>query len=72
MKCYRIGNVFIQDSTKNISLVSLIGNFIFAFWDKIDGKQTLVLDTHGLIKKTGKTPLSELDKAERIRQQYFD
>ena len=45
---------------------------IFAFWDKIDGKQTLVLATHGLIKKTGKTPISELDKAERIRQQYFD
>lgn len=45
---------------------------LFAFWDKIDGKQTLVLATHGLIKKTGKTPLSELDKAERIRQQYFD
>lgn len=45
---------------------------LFAFWDKIDGKQTLVLATHGLIKKTGKTPLSELDKAEKIRQQYFD
>lgn len=45
---------------------------IFAFWDKIEGKQTLVLATHGLIKKTGKTPVSELDKAERIRQQYFD
>jgi len=45
---------------------------IFAFWDKIDGKQTLVLATHGLIKKTGKTPLVDLEKAERIRQQYFD
>lgn len=45
---------------------------LFSFWDKIDGKQTLVVATHGLIKKTGKTPLSELDKAERIRQQYFD
>ena len=45
---------------------------LFAFWDKSDGKQILVLATHGLIKKTGKTPLSELDKAERIRQHYFD
>lgn len=45
---------------------------LFAFWDKTDGKQTLVLATHGLIKKTGKTPLAELDKAEKIRQQYFD
>jgi phage-related protein len=45
---------------------------IFAFWDKIDGKQTLVLATHGLKKKTGKTPSSDLDKAERIRKKYFE
>ena len=44
---------------------------LFAFWDKIDGKQTLVLATHGLIKKTGKTPISELEKAERIRELYL-
>ena len=45
---------------------------LFAFWDKIDGKQTLVLATHGLIKKTGSTPASDLEKAERIRKQYFE
>ena len=45
---------------------------IFAFWDKSQGQQTLVLSTHGLIKKTGKTPTTELDKAERIRKQYFE
>ena len=45
---------------------------IFAFWDKTQGQNTLVLSTHGLIKKTGKTPTSELDKAERIRKQYFE
>lgn len=45
---------------------------LFAFWDKIDGKQALVIATHGMVKKTGKTPIAELDKAERIRQQYFD
>lgn len=44
---------------------------IFAFWDKVDGKDTLVLATHGLIKKTGKTPKADLEKAERIRQQYL-
>lgn len=43
---------------------------LFAFWDKHDGKQTVVLATHGLIKKTGKTPIAELEKAERIKQQY--
>jgi phage-related protein len=44
---------------------------LFAFWDKIEGKHTLVLATHGLIKKTGKTPLPELERAEQIRKQYF-
>lgn len=45
---------------------------LFAFWDKIGGKDTLVLATHGLIKKTGKTPQADLDKAERIRQKYLE
>lgn len=45
---------------------------IFAFWDKSYGQQTLVLSTHGLIKKTGRTPANDLEKAERIRQQYFE
>lgn len=45
---------------------------LFAFWDKKGNEETLVLATHGLIKKTGKTPQGDLDKAERIRQQYFE
>jgi phage-related protein len=45
---------------------------LFAFWDKTAGKQTLVLTTHGLIKKTGKTPQADLYKAQRIRQQYLE
>ena len=44
---------------------------IFAFWDKSPGQQTLVFSTHGLIKKTGKTPTINLEKAQRIRIQYF-
>jgi phage-related protein len=45
---------------------------LFAFWDRIDGKQTIVLATHGLIKKTAKTPVTEIERAERNRQQYFN
>ena len=45
---------------------------LFAFWDKRTGQNVIVLATHGLIKKTGKTPQADLDKAERIRQQYFE
>lgn len=44
---------------------------IFAFLDKEDKKQTLVLTTHGIIKKTDKTPEKEIEKAEQIRLKYF-
>jgi phage-related protein len=45
---------------------------IFSFWDKEDKQQTLVLTTHGIIKKTGKTPEKEIEKAEQIRLKYFE
>jgi phage-related protein len=44
---------------------------LFAFWDKIDRIDTIVISTHGLIKKTDKTPSSDIDKAERLRNLYF-
>lgn len=37
---------------------------LFAFWDK--DKETLVIATHGIIKKTQKTPSKEIAKAEAI------
>lgn len=40
---------------------------IFAFWDKTENMETLVLATHGIIKKTDKTPEKEIKKAENIR-----
>ncbi len=45
---------------------------IFAFWDKTNKTNTLVIVTHGLIKKTQKTSKSEIAKAERIRREYFE
>lgn len=42
---------------------------LFAFWDT--ETETLVIATHGIIKKTQKTPKKEISKAERIRQEYF-
>jgi phage-related protein len=45
---------------------------IFAFWDKEGGQNTLVLATHGIIKKTDKTPEKEIDKAAQIRLKYFE
>lgn len=43
---------------------------LFAFWDK-DG-ETLVVATPGLVKKTQKTPKSEIKRAQAIRKEYFD
>ena len=44
---------------------------LFAFWDRIDGIETVVIATHGLVKKTQKTPQKEIEKAEEIRRNYF-
>ena len=45
---------------------------LFSFWDKIEGNETLVVATHGIQKKTQKTPPKEIKKAEEIRKQYLD
>ena len=41
---------------------------LFSFWDKINGKETLIVATHGILKKTQKTPLKETEKAGEIRK----
>ena len=43
---------------------------LFAFWDT--DKQTLVVATHGIIKKTQKTPKKEIARAEAIMKHYFE
>jgi len=45
---------------------------LFAFWDKTDKTETLVVSTHGIKKKTAKTPPKEIAKTERIMEQYFE
>lgn len=45
---------------------------LFAFWDKTDKNDTVVISTHGLIKKTDKIPKSEIDRAEKLREKYFN
>ena len=42
---------------------------LFAFWDTT--KEALVVATHGTKKKTTKTPQKEIQRAERMRQDYF-
>ena len=43
---------------------------LFSFWDTETG--TLIVATHGIVKKTQKTPQKEIAKAEEIRKQYFE
>ncbi len=45
---------------------------LLAFWDKTDKTETLVVATHGIIKKTDKIPKAEIDKAKAIMKQYFE
>ena len=45
---------------------------LFAFWDRSDNIDTFVISTHGLIKKTDKTPQGHLEKAERLRKLYLE
>ena len=42
---------------------------LLAFW--YSEAETLVIATHGFIKKKQKTPEKEIAKAERIREMYF-
>lgn len=43
---------------------------LFAFWDT--EMEALVVATHGMVKKTQKTPKKEIEKAEALRKEYFN
>jgi len=45
---------------------------LFAFWDKSDKEETLVICSHGIIKKMSKVPQKSINKAESIRNKYFE
>ncbi len=44
---------------------------LLAFWDKSSSEPTLVVSTHGFVKKTGKVSLNEIKKANYLRERYF-
>ena len=44
---------------------------IFAFWNNESETKTLILCTHGLDKKTNKTPKTEIERAIKIKQEYL-
>lgn len=44
---------------------------LLAFWDKTENKETLVIATHGFVKKVAKIPAKEIDRAINLREKYF-
>ncbi|MGE5318251.1 MAG: hypothetical protein ACM3ME_09660 [Chloroflexota bacterium] len=56
----------------NISRNKIPGTPNQAFWDKSDSKETLVIATHGFIKKVDKVPENEISRAVRLKDEYFE
>ena len=44
---------------------------LLAFWDKSTPDATLVVGTHAFVKKEGKVPSREIDRAMMLRSKYF-
>jgi phage-related protein len=79
-------NIDLSEQTNDLKLFKKLKNEIWefrtkfagfqirllAFWDKSDNKETLVIATHGFIKKTDKVPVKEIDRAVRLRNKYFE
>ena len=42
---------------------------LFAFWDETEN--SMIIATHGIIKKTDKTPKKEIEKAKKLRLDYL-
>ena len=45
---------------------------LLAFWDKTNSENTLVISTHGFIKKRNKVPANEILKAKQLMTKYFE
>jgi len=45
---------------------------LFAFWDKTDKKETVVVSTHGIEKKSQKISKSDIKRTERMMNEYFN
>lgn len=43
---------------------------LLAFWDK--RTKSLIVATHGFIKKTQKTPQKEINRAEQLMKEYYN
>ncbi len=44
---------------------------LLAFWDKTEKVKTLVISTHGFVKKVDKVSVTEIEKADELRKLYL-
>jgi phage-related protein len=44
---------------------------LLAFWDKTSPTRTMVIASHGFVKKQGKVPGSEVNRAVALSRKYF-
>ena len=44
---------------------------LFAFWDKRGKEETLIVCTHGIEKKSNKTPTAAKKKAEKMKKEWL-
>lgn len=45
---------------------------LLAFWDKTNSENTLVVSSHGFIKKRSQVPEHEMQRAKHLRTKYFE
>ncbi len=45
---------------------------LLAFWDKSKKEKTLLISTHGFIKKKQRTPKKEIKRATDLKKTYFN
>ena len=45
---------------------------LLAFWDKTATTETVVIATHGFVKKQSKVPDKEIQKAIQLKLHYFE
>jgi len=81
-----LNNIYLAEQTNDPKLFKKLQNDIcefrskfagiqirlLAFWDETDNKATLVIATHGFIKKVDNVPANEIDRAVRLRDKYFN
>ena len=44
---------------------------LLAFWDKRETNKSLVIATHGFLKKGDKVPKNEIERALKLKENYF-